>query len=253
MPERFPATDLLLGRTVFDVLDELELAAVGERWPAVDFAPVLGIGFETGFLVVFIFGGRFVAVFEAGADFGFESSEGDDGFPGTSFATFRSEFSLAESFCPIIRSAASLEEVTIFATCSTTLGEISGRSPCGEDPKLLPALASSDEPTLWTPQLVVLCRGRSAAAKVVAVGEWAAFSTAMKLARTFDNGRPEPELSEFTGDRPRDGGEVALFWLLSNLARRLRTLEPLLISCMMDATVSRDKGYGEREGYQGGL
>lgn len=55
--------------------------------------------------------------------------------------------------------------------------------------------------------------------------DWVAPSTAMKLARTFDRGL-EPECSEPTGDRPREGGDV-VFWLLlllfSNLASKLLT------------------------------
>lgn len=46
-------------------------------------------------------------------------------------------------------------------------------------------------------------------------------STGMKLARTLERGRTVPEPSAPTGDRPREGGEVAM--LFSNLASRLRT------------------------------
>lgn len=54
--------------------------------------------------------------------------------------------------------------------------------------------------------------------------DWAALSTATKLARTLESGLVVPGLSEPAGDRPRDGGEVVEFWLLvSNLANRLRT------------------------------
>jgi hypothetical protein len=50
------------------------------------------------------------------------------------------------------------------------------------------------------------------------------FSTETKLARTLESGLTEPGVSEPPGERPREGGEVLLFWLLfSNLARRLRT------------------------------
>ena len=39
----------------------------------------------------------------------------------------------------------------------------------------------------------------------------AALSTATKLARTLESGLAEPGVSEPTGDRPRDGGEVVEF------------------------------------------
>lgn len=49
-------------------------------------------------------------------------------------------------------------------------------------------------------------------------------STATKLARTFERGRPDPECSDPMGERPREGGDVALLLLLfSNLASRPRT------------------------------
>lgn len=50
-------------------------------------------------------------------------------------------------------------------------------------------------------------------------------STATKLARTLERGRPDPDCSDPAGDRPREGGEVAelLLLLFSNLASRLRT------------------------------
>ena len=52
------------------------------------------------------------------------------------------------------------------------------------------------------------------------------FSTVTKLARTFDKGLLGSKWSEFTGDRPRDGGDVeSPFLLLSNLAKRLRTFD----------------------------
>lgn len=52
---------------------------------------------------------------------------------------------------------------------------------------------------------------------------WAALSTATKLARTLERGLPEPGGSDPTGDRPRDGGDVAFWLLFSNLAFRLWT------------------------------
>lgn len=52
---------------------------------------------------------------------------------------------------------------------------------------------------------------------------WAALSTATKLARTLERGLPEPGVSDPTGDRPRDGGDVALWLLFSNFAFRLWT------------------------------
>lgn len=56
------------------------------------------------------------------------------------------------------------------------------------------------------------------------VPDWPTFSTAMKLARTLDSGLTGPEPSDPVGERPRDGGEETLFWLLlSNLASKLRT------------------------------
>lgn len=48
-------------------------------------------------------------------------------------------------------------------------------------------------------------------------------STVTKLARTRDSGRVEPGVSEQTGDRPREGGEVIGLWPFSNLASKLRT------------------------------
>lgn len=48
-------------------------------------------------------------------------------------------------------------------------------------------------------------------------------STVTKLARTLESGLVEPGVSEPTGDRPREGGEVIGLWLLSNLASKLRT------------------------------
>lgn len=49
-------------------------------------------------------------------------------------------------------------------------------------------------------------------------------STATKLARTLERGRPVTEVSDPTGDRPREGGEVAeVLLLFSNFASRLRT------------------------------
>lgn len=57
----------------------------------------------------------------------------------------------------------------------------------------------------------------------------------MKLARTLDKGLAVAECSEPAGDRPREGGEVVLFWLFSNLARRLRTPGWPPVSFMMAA------------------
>jgi hypothetical protein len=57
-------------------------------------------------------------------------------------------------------------------------------------------------------------------------------STVTKLARTLDSGLVEPGVSEPTGDRPRDGGEVIGLWLFSNLASRLRTPGWALLSDM---------------------
>lgn len=83
-------------------------------------------------------------------------------------------------------------------------------------------LATSSELKLLTLGEAAGLSLRPLALRRPAAGDCTAPSTAMKLARTLDNGLPEPEFSESTGDRPREGGEV-LLWLFSNRARRFLT------------------------------
>lgn len=85
--------------------------------------------------------------------------------------------------------------------------------------------------------------------------DWMAPSTVTKLARTLDSGLVDPGVSEPTGDRPRDGGEVIGLWLLSNLASRLRTPGWALLSDMFSwsgDTTSSGQGHRSRiEGNSG--
>lgn len=161
----------LLGRAVLVTFELLELTGeVGERELAVDFELAVDSGFDTGFLVVFTFAGRFVAVFKAGTGFWYDPSgaaaavvfdsglasalEGDDAF---SVSGSGGVFSLAETFCLTFSSEVSFGEEITFAICSTAFCENSNRLAGGEEPKLLLlASTSSAEPLLLSPQLVTL-------------------------------------------------------------------------------------------------
>lgn len=123
---------------------------------------------------------------------------------------------LSESFCSgpaWVVSSAGLS-LSVFRAVSRPL--LRGRAI-----GLLRPVSTSSELTLLTAGLSL----RPLSFRKLEAGlDWAARSTATKLARTLESGLVEPGVSEPAGDRPREGGEVVLFWLLvSNLASRLRT------------------------------
>lgn len=123
-------------------------------------------------------------------------------------------------------SAAALASCLWGDACCSSVVAIPGPFPVGEGSTglfWLPSVSRSSE-------LKLLMRAGDARPSLwpLTVRDWAALSTATKLARTLESGLAELDLSDPTGDLPRDGGEgvlLLLFWLLlfSNLASRLRT------------------------------